>query len=248
MKTVIKILVPFSILFINCKSTEKFNGNEISIHDIYYAIGDERKEIHFKENTFTFLDKFSGKDFSYYNCCDTLSKGSFKIINNSIIELTSINDFNSGFLDFNIKEKTTNNLDTLYIKITNPIEKKYNSKTKRELKYMLQLGTNDKELNRYFTYTEINNNLLKIPISNSFEIYDIELTIYVEPFISVKEKNINVINTFNQKIKNKKSNKIEIDVPELTYNYINFRRLKMDYIRVVSENKLIFDGIEYLKK
>jgi hypothetical protein len=248
MKTVIKILVPFSILFINCKSTEKFNGKEIDVYGIYSAIGDERKEIHFTENTFTFLDKFYGKDFSYYNCCDTLSKGSFKIINSSIIELTSTEDFNSGYLDFSIKENTNDNKDTLYIKINNPIERKYNSKTKRELKYLLQLGTNDKELNRYFTFNEINNNLLKIPISNSLEIYDIELTIYIEPFISVKEKNIDIINTFNQKIENKKSNKIEIDIPSLTYNYINFRRLKMDYIRVVSENKLILDGIEYIKK
>lgn len=215
---------------------------------IFIESGGEGKELHFKEDGFTFLDKFGVKDFSYYNCCDTLSYGTFQKVNGSFLEVSSNEFFNTGYLDFNIKENVTNSRDTLYIKITNPIEDKYNIKTKRELIYSFQLGSNNKELNKYFMYTIFNQNTIKIPIPNTIEIYDIELKIYVEPYISIKEKNIDMINTTYKKLKNNQSNEIEINIPNLTYSYINFRRLKKDYIRIASEKKIIWDGVEYLKK
>lgn len=226
-------------IFYSCKT--------ININGVYVQKDYKRNELHFKKNkTFINLDKFSKTDSSYYRCCDTLSFGIYKIINNSFIELNSPKELSTFYLNLNVIENNIKK-DTLYIKINNPIENNYNLNSEREIKYLIYLNSNNKDISNMLKNKIISKNSIKIPINENFEVYDIEIIIYVEPTIRIKEKNVDVINTIFYKILNKKSNSLEINIPKLTYEYINYKRLSNDYIKIISENKMIWDGKEYIK-
>ena len=49
------------------------------------------------------------------------------------------------------------------------------------------------------------------------------------------------------KIKNEKSNVFNIDIPELTYEFITYLRLRNDFIKIIDKNTLEWDGNKYIR-
>ena len=243
----------YFILFffiVGCSTSNNFSENLNIENGVFIQKQDGRYELHIDNNKFVFLNASKGADFSYYDCCDTISYGNWKKDKRGFIELTTPEEWDTNILNMEVVEKDLYSKDTLYFIIDNPIEKRYmrTKRKNRDINYLVEIGSNNEDISEYFRYTTHAQNIIKVPITKDFEIDFVELTIYIQPDIRLKYKNVDVINTLQYNINNKRNNVFFIDIPKLDYNYISFKRLNSDYVKIVDREKLFWDGKEYIKK
>lgn len=49
-------------------------------------------------------------------------------------------------------------------------------------------------------------------------------------------------------VKNSNSNVFKINIPELSYGYLSYKRLNGDFVKIINRNKLLWDGKEYIRQ
>jgi hypothetical protein len=236
-----KYLLPIiGLLFFSCATNHlhlnKING--VFIHEEYKNL-----ELHFENGSFTYLDTNTQKHLPTFKCCDTIAVGKYKLETENLISISSLESLNFSYLHFDTKEKQDSSKDSLVFIIDNPIEehyKKYNEKF-RELYYNIEIQYKDK-------YIEILTDKNPVFIKKEGVITEFEITIYPKYDIPIREVTTRKVYTLPYKVLDEQSNIFNINITNLDYEYLCYKRLNQDYIKVVNKNKLLWDGVVYTRK
>ncbi|WP_158655091.1 hypothetical protein [Flavivirga eckloniae] len=239
-----KKAIVFLVLIINsfhfsCKSA-KNNFNSLSGD---FINSKDNLKLTLINNNYFLQNISSESDIANYKCCDTISYGYYSFDTKTrFVTLNSSRDFDVNDLNFNVKESINKNQDSLVFKFLNPIENHYIKfkEKSREINYSIQI------LGSKPLYISSDKNPLVV---NNIERID-EVQFFIRPKNDIPLKNLgmNELVTQSYRLVNPNSNQFDIDFPGLDYEFINFKRLNHEYIKVVNENLLIWDGIEYYKK
>lgn len=236
------LLAPF---LCSC-ATAQFSSKDIQ--GIYVQKENSNIYLEFKGDAFAFVENQKKYEMPLYQC-DTITYGNWKLDHN-LIYVTSAEFLNTFFVNAQVKEKNTAQVDTLYFTIDNPVEQhyrkyKYNSKS-REIYYKISSdGVNTGFLDEIFA-KDFDTNQIKVLKPKGAILDKFEIRIY--PKANFGRTLIREVSTLEYKIKDKSSNFFEINIPDLDYGYLSYVRLNKDLIRVMSKNELEWDGHTYSKK
>jgi hypothetical protein len=133
--------------------------------------------------------------------------------------------------------------NTITFVIDNPIEKHYKryDEKYRELFYDIAITTSDD-----FIYETSDKNSIKI--EGSKKVLEFEITVYPKYNIPIRNISAKEVYTIPYKVKNPKTNVFKINIPQLDYGYLSYKRLNNDYVKIIDKNKLLWDGKEYIRK
>lgn len=238
----ILLVIVLSFLLVSC-ATSKLNFE--SLQGTYVKSENKRIELNLKGKSFTIKDNFEPTHLAIqeYKCCDTIAYGDWHIVDNqSFISLTTPEELNTFYLNVDVSEKTTDSKDITFI-INNPIEKGYKKKDSiKELLYSINITRLDGEIINKTSTDKV------ITVSGINEINMFEIVIYPKCNIPLRNLATKELYTIPYNVEDYKSNTFNVDIPDLTYKYLTLKRMKGDYIRVKSNNKLIWNGKEYIRK
>ncbi|PQJ80282.1 hypothetical protein [Polaribacter porphyrae] len=242
-KIINSILISILIfVFISC-NTNKFILEKIQ--GTYIQKENKRIALNFKDKNFVIVDNFEPTHLAIqeYKCCDTIAYGDWSLIKNqNFISLKTNEVLDTFYLNIDVEEKNTNEKDITFI-IDNPIEKGYkNLNSTKELLYSISITKQDGEIVEKTSTNKI------ISISNVNEISMFEITIYPKCNIPLRHLSAKVVYTMPYTVKANNSNVFKVNISDLTYKYLTLKRMNKDYVRVRNNNKLIWDGKEYIKK
>lgn len=174
---------------------------------------------------------------------NTISYGIWTVDKNVIL-LSTPHLFTDRKLEINVKESAIMPVDTIYIHINSPAEKEYEwmNKIKKKIIYRIRIETNDES--SYYQKrwpSNIDSNVIKI-----YKPSDIKLKAFsIEIFPNGENEWQNtplIFWTKQYKILNPLNNMFNVDIPELTWNFLSYRRLTSDIVRILSPGKLEWDG------
>lgn len=248
MKTSLILLFSYYLLLGCNLNNRKILNNPIE--GTYYKEGQKNFYLSFKNDNFYYVENnLSG--LAVYTCCDTITHGGFKIDRiNNLLYLTTSDYLMNLHLKISVHEKSVENTDSLFFNITNPIE-------------VANLGDREKKPNRLFyritvngsdyPLSQIGGNVydkpnIKIYVPHNIEIENFSIEIYPN-YNSLKLRSFNVqyVLTENYKLKNKNAREFNVAIPDLTFSYLSYIRLKKDIVKVISADKLEWDGHMYIR-
>lgn len=239
------ILIPVLLLLASCAS---YNFSRESIEGTYVQQEYKGIELKFNKNSFVLKDVYTQE--MPYDCCDTITLGDWTIDDRGLITLTSPEEMANFFVNMDVMEENESPKDSIYFTINNPIENFYKNTGRivKDISYQLALTTNKSAFDSKVALKTFDSNTITISKPEGLKINQIELTIYVDCKISLKNLETREVYTLPYQIKDVESNVFNIDIPQLDYKYLSYRRLDKDYIKIVKKNKLLWDGKEYIKK
>lgn len=241
------IIIPVLLLLASCAS---YNFSKEDIDGTYVQQEYKGIELKFDKNTFVLKDVYTQEHLPPYDCCDTIAIGNWIIEDRELLTLTSPEEMDSFFVNMNVMEETKATKDSIRFIINNPIESFY-EKTERNVKdisYQLSLTTNKSVFDNKIAQKTFDSNVITIPRPEGLKIRQFEIVVYVDCKISLKNLETREVYTLPYEVQDLGSNIFDIDIPQLDYKYLSYRRLNKDYIKIVNKNKLLWDGKEYLKK
>jgi len=239
--TKITFFTLFLFTMISCTPSKNISIN--NFNGIYINSGDQNEKLILKENSFLQIREDKKRDLALFKCCDTLSYGNIEYSSKDfLLTLTSVKYLNDEFLNFNVEESQVINQDSVKFIFTNPIENHYKrfNESYRELLYSVEIVNSD--------FQDIISDKNPIVISSDNEIKEFQIKIYPKYDIPLYQLETREVKLKTYKVVNSKANVFKINIPKLDYGYFSFKRLKGDYIKVVNENKLIWDGKTYIRK
>jgi len=222
------------------------------IEGVYFQKDLKGIELHLKKDSFVLLDAHNQEHLPTFKCCDTITYGKWSIDKKHplLVFSTPENLGNASdlyefyYVDMNVEEKIEPSNSFITFVIDNPIEehyKKYDEKG-RELFYTVRIDTGTD-----ITDKKTDLNPIKIRKTNRM-ISQFEIIINPKHNIPIRDISAREIYTLPYEIKNPKSNLFKISIPELTYGFLSYKRLKDDYVKIISKNRLLWDGKEYIRK
>ena len=223
---------------------------EITSQDVqgtYRQVENNRIELSLYKGKFVLKDNFepSHLDIELYKCCDTIAYGKWQI-DNGYLELSSPEELSTYYLNMYVEEevKSTHNSKTTVV-IENPIESYYdkNNEDFRELYY--SINATDIRGNSIKKKTDLSN---KVDLETPNGINSFEITVEPKYNIAIRNVATREVFTIPYQVKNPKANFFKIKIPELNYPYLTYKSLEKDYIKILSKNKLLWDGKEYVRK
>ena len=232
------MLIGISSCFLACSSS-KFTAEHIK--GSYALKENEKRLLILEENTFVLLDKSRIDDLALHKCCDTLAYGKWKIRDKRYLELSTPFPSLKSEIDMHVKESSAYSKDSLYFFIENPIErhyKKFNEKY-RELFYSIQMFGED--------FYEILSDKNPILIPKKGVLNEFDITVYTKFDIPIKNKIIRELSTNFYKLNDSNSNVFYIELPQVSYSFLNYKRINKDYLRISNNGNLLWDGLTYLK-
>ncbi len=203
-------------------------------------------QLHLKKDRFYYISDCENPNFiARFVCCDTIAGGTY-VTNNKIkmLELSSDYMIRNNVLKVFVKEKIHTGLkDSIAIYIDNPI---YDLNGHHEpLMFEIELLGMGRDQNRYrkdgssyMTFKSIKN------------LYGISLNIYPKlPDVMLSNIGITGIELFEgmYSVEDPNSNVFEISIPDLTYDFLTLKRLDKDYVQIIDNDKLLWDGVTYKK-
>src|SRR5690606_13029348 len=223
-------------------ATSKLSQTEIE--GTFVQRDNRRIELHLDSKTFVLKDNFEPTHLAIenYKCCDTIAYGKWLMDNNFLV-LSSPEELSTFYLNVNVVEEFQENKDSIAFVIQNPIEKysKQDEKEPNELYYKINVMTNDGN-----TISKVGNtNTIKIKKVEGISMVEIE--VYPNYNIDIRDISARVVYTMPYQAKNPKANIFKIDIPELSYSYLAYKRLNQDYIKIVNKSTLLWNGLEYVK-
>lgn len=236
-RKIIWMLLP--LLIFSCASS-KVSSQDIK--GIYIQKDNKRIELHLlKDKTFVLKDNFEPTHLAIknYKCCDTISYGKWEI-EDGFVSLSSPEELGTYYLNANFTESSEKNKDSITLIINNPIEKKKSKDS--ELYYTVNLSLTDGSTIRKISETNT------ITIDKVDGVSMIEIEVYPKYDIEIRDISARSVYTIPYQVVNSESNLFNIDIPELDYSYLAYKRLNKDYVRVLNGKKLLWDNIEYVKK
>ncbi|MBY0535569.1 MAG: hypothetical protein K2P88_06945 [Chitinophagaceae bacterium] len=211
----------------------------------YIEVGDPNTQLILTVDRFSLVSPYEN-DLAVYTCCDTVATGTW-VKEGGMLVFSTPQFFNS-IQDVEVKELVVDKNDSLYFRIRNPIEDFYikNPDAKREIEYRIVLFDKsgsylDSWVNKYHS------NQIGIPKVNGKIGSGFEVTAYVMSNYQGRNVGTKIIDTKKYLLKNSEANMFEVAVPSLTYEFITYRRLNRDFIKIVSSSKLEWDGKVYQK-
>ena len=249
-----RLLIALGLLS-SCTSVKILSQN-INAQDIKGTYKAEKgkgyAELIFTDSSFAFVDSHQ-YHMPTFSCCDTIAYGNWKLDSErGFISVSSPEELNTSTVSLEVQEKTIEE-DVFIFKIGNPLERayrKYNSnysEAVRDILYDLYIYNNSGLVTDIET-TEFNTDYIKIPRSSLGKIVKFEIVIKPNTqFLVVENVGTKMVITLDYEVKNPSSNFFEVNIPQLDYGYLTYLRLNNDYIKVVSKNKLEWDGKTYVK-
>lgn len=235
-------LIFSSLILISCGLNKDVSKD---ITGVYLQKDNKRIELHLNNNTFVIKDNFKPSHLAIeeYKCCDTIAYGNWKK-ENDFLSFSSPKELSTFYLNTIIKEETVLSNDSVIFVIDNPIERslKKENKNSRDLYYSIDVGTKSNGI----ISKKSNSNVFKI--KNVKGINKIEITIYPSIDINLRSIANKEFYTLPYEVKNTNTNIYNIDIPKLNYGYLSYKRLNNDYVKVISKDKLLWEGKEYIKQ
>jgi len=227
------------IVFLGSCTSLKFLPEDFE--GVYEQKGSEGYKLIFKESTFSHIDTYEQTHMPPYDCCDTISYGYWELEKPGVLKLYSDPKL---FLpiDLAVKENSIDD-DSVHFVITNPIEDLYEENERPDILYTLFINSGIQF--NFSTYHDTN----RISLNNPEDVKIGRFSINIYPKHTFRGRNIGTreAETLEYEVKNTMSNVFEVNIPELNYGYLTYKRLNDDYIKIVSKDKLIWDGQEYVK-
>lgn len=240
------VICLFACFVCSCSSSNFLSSDVVGT---YFQTGKENMKLSFGEKSFLYIDTFDYDHLPPFACCDTLAFGFWEIDSQrGILSLSTPEFLNESIVHINVIEDEKHSKDSLYFVIDNPIERhfeKYNQ-IHTEISYQLMLGSDNFDLDSKLSSKRFNTNFIVIP-SHGRLVNKISINIYPKTDFRGREINTREIYSINYEVNNENTNVFRISIPQLTYGYISYKRLHSDYLKIVSKNKLIWDGQEYVK-
>jgi hypothetical protein len=213
----------------------------------------ENEYITFKDDgSFSIINRFP----EIYQYTDTLSFGSYKILDRKIIELNSfyqeIPNEQFTFIPMKVTEKWGRNSDSLYFIIKSDFEVSVNqsnrfSKSPKPIFYNINLQSYQDVNHKFDKYKfELFSNEFQLPKEqtiNSFRIKIIPNNLFWNGYLVFTS-----LASIDYNVQSESSNIFIIDFPTLDINYLCTKRLYSEYLLIKSKRKIIWQGQEYIKK
>lgn len=226
------------------KKTE--NNKTINIYDVvgYYVGRETYRTINLNiDGSYNIL--YDRRNIPLIFKMDTLSFGTWKLEDNLVV-LNSSQKINRSRLKVLVQEETIENFDSILFEIRNPYEDKLISNCRnypRVFKYSISISA---YTDLYGPEIKLNDNkvcLKKYPDNDlvNLLIYAIPDVIYFASPIA-----FNYLVTEQYTFKNRKSNKIVVTIPDLTWEYFCYERYRDELVKV-RKNTLILRGEKFDK-
>ncbi len=247
-----KLYLPllFCLLCYGCRLNITTNKSDIS--GAFFKKGSFCEKLVFNESEFYYVNTCMSNDYiAQYICCDTLARGKYLIDKNQdLVNISSDFEITQNILNFHVKEEIDPSIkDSVVIIFNSPIidKKRFHKNLIFEVslitKYNASYIKSDKSI--------LSSKSVKDFDGTNDDLIGVIVIIYPKSDMLLSNFGIYKIPVFIEEmypIKNPKANKFEISIPNLTYEFIALKRLNNDYVKIENENKLIWDGKEYIKK
>lgn len=239
MKKIIILIFLFH-LFLSCTVEKNIDGD--------YLSKESQIQISLHKDNFFILD-LGHATSRMYNCCDTVSYGKWKKETEGFLSFKSLEKYDTNIVDVSVKEATKGTADSVYIIIDNPIEthyKKFGQK-EREVYYTIEVSSNDVYFDSRLASKRWETDAITFFKPKNVVIQKIVIVINPKSEISLKTIEANFISSFPYFVNNNKSNNFTFNMPDLSYQYIAFKRLNNTYVKF-NDDSLIWENVKYLKK
>ena len=243
MKIIINLHL-FLLLIASCSSAQY---SQKDMQGTYSQEGNKNIKLVFKNNKFAYTDAYTS-DLALYTCCDTITTGIWGIEKGLLYLSTP--QLSSSIIDAYVTEKSTPGKDTLYFYLNNPIEDFYktNNVKARDILYKVSIDAVNSNYFERSLLQEYSSNLIKVYKPRDIKIDKFYILAYPNSNFGGRNIATRELRTFEYQVKNEKSNVFEINVPQFNYAYLSYIRLNKDFVRIISKNKLEWDGHFYTKE
>ena len=248
MRKIRNIFIIILVVFGN--ENRGFAQDSINIDGVFVLKNDKNVKIIIKNGRFVYIDSRQNGDLAS-PCCDTITYGYVKVNSDGYLEFESDSSLNSIFVSMDVTEKVNRKTDSIFFIITNPIEEHFKnrkSKEKGDLSYTLLVYPKSSTSSYFKENTEtFERGFIKYYNPDRLAIND--FTITIEPKNSMYVKNIAVraLSTTTYKVRNSKANIFEINIPQLSYGFISYRRIEGSFAQWIEQNVIIWEGKEFIK-
>ncbi len=233
------------ILLSGCKVTDKINKDDLV--GSYTNNNRINNFINLSKRNFSIIDTGNRGHIASFICCDTISKGEWEFLNNDRLLSFSTSEFlgtqNSGNLPYYIKESNSKSKDSFYFKINTPIND-FLGGISYDLIYSFNIRENYAGV--FANYFSENPEFICKRAFNK----DIKLLINIYPKYDYGGRNLGTrkISFKDFNFQNKEVNTFEINIPDLTYEYLTYLRFNKEFIRVINKDHLEWHGHIYVRK
>ncbi len=214
-------------------------------------------KLYLSEDLFLFMDTNENSHLSLYHCSDTLAFGYWERDENvsSFIKLYTNPMQLASLVNMKVDEQVLESTDSTYLLIRNPIEEvhdKYNkgNEKARVLYYTISIETNKSKIDYQVNLARFYTNTIVLGLPADVRVKNFEITAHPVSCSMGWRSNMspNYISTMRYEVLNSKSNQFTINIPELTACYLSTLRLNGDFVKVLSNTQLEWDGHIYTKK
>ena len=209
---------------------------------------DKNTMLIFNQNDFVIKEKYKQVDAPPFSCCDTTTIGVWSLLSKSKVVSIDNSSYFNKMIDIKVIEKNTSPKDSIFIYLNNSIEEIYKkNRTRRDISYYIEFDSDNTEFG-LLSSAMYDTNVIKLFNPHHYNINSLQ--IYVHPKFNFSGRNIaeRFFVTQEYNIKNEGANRFIINIPDLTYEYMSYIRLKKDFIRIINKNKLEWDGEIYTKQ
>jgi hypothetical protein len=212
-----------------------------------------KKQFIISNNKFLFI-QIPSKSEHVLQCCDTLAYGSIKFNNDGYLELSTDTAIDKTSLYTTVKETENTSTDSLIFHIHSPIEKFHqgNKMKLNDLIYSVVLiadsGENNASNSQLNQSPDFSEGELRWKAKRRYRLVSFIIQISPTNELFVKQFFASHLRTVEYKIKNENANEFDIDIPNLSFEYISYQRFHGDYAKVIDSNKILWGGMEYIRK
>jgi hypothetical protein len=215
----------------------------------------ENIKLHFSEDLFLFNDVANYSHSAPYNCSDTLAFGYWELDGSqSFIKLYTNPLQHASLVSMQVEETFGESTDSIYLHIRNPVERnfvKYNKENEkaRIIYYRINIESKDARLDYEVNTQKYYSNGIVFRAPHNGGIKSIELSVYPKKYDTGWRSNMPpyFVYTLSYEPKNAKANIFNINMPNLTGCYLCTLRLNGDFIKILNDHQLEWDGHIYTK-
>lgn len=252
MKREFIFLLFINFILISCSSFSHFS-QEFELKGRFVQKERNGIELYFYKDSFVYLNTYKQTHISPTICCDTLSYGTWKLDSRGFAVLKTPLKYNlPDWKPIEVVERRGFSSDSIYFIIDNPIEEFYvkNKWKTSDVAYKVFVFTQDESYHLPRKEQMDFTNKIVAPAGNK-KITGFDITVLMNPEIQYKLKNAGatlLIETEAYSKKDPEANVFEIYIPDVNFEFMSFKRLNDDYVKIINKNKLLWDGKEYVRK
>jgi hypothetical protein len=235
----------FLVCLMSCKSTAILSNDDY--RGVFRKV-DSGIRISLSDSTFTVVGDWKHVK-TPFTCCDTITYGDWYLMPKERLLVFDNTNYLDGYLKSNITAGIEKKYeDSIVIVVNSPLENDFYGKDRsRDIFYLLEIETEDWAYDSRMSigYSQ---NVIKLYNPNHYKVKSI--TLYVKPNYNYKGRYFaeRWFSTTLHELGNNANNVFEINIPDLTYPYLNYLRLKKDLIRIIDKNNLEWNGEIYKRE